>query len=150
MSPPVQAALAARHRVRHLRGGALLALAGTLAGCAGGPDLDRLAADRTLTTSSISRSEAAAPRQPDLDQMAIRDAVGSADLARIDGAGIPWASAVTGVRGTVTAVAPHREQGMDCRRYTATRESYDGVTIVHGNICLGPSGQWAMLEFAEG
>jgi hypothetical protein len=130
--------------------GIFLVVAGCLplSACAGGPDLDRLAADTTITTGSIAGVQAPAlSDELDADRLAMRNSVSAADLTRMETAGIPWANPATGSRGTITAITEYKEQGLLCRGFASTRESYDGVTLYRGKICLGPAGRWAMLDF---
>lgn len=123
----------------------LLAL--LLAACAGGPDIDRLAADKTLITGSIEPAAGtpAAEGQPS-DEAAIRNAVGSADLSRLPEDGLAWANPATGAHGTIGMIMEESEKGQLCRRFTATRVRYDGVNMYSGHICLGPAG-WSMMDF---
>lgn len=150
LSPPAQAGLVTDSPYRGSWPGIFIVVAGCLllSACAGGPDLDRLAADTTITTGSISSPQAPAlPEELDSDRLAMRNSVSAADISRMEEDGIAWANPATGSRGTVTGISEYKEQGMLCRRFSATRESYDGVRIFRGEICLGPAGRWAMLDF---
>lgn len=150
MSPPVQAGSVTDIPYRGPWPGVFLVVAGclVLSACAGGPDLDRLAADSSITTGAIAKSEKPAlPAELESDQAAMRNSVSAADLSRMESAGIPWANPATGSRGTIIGISEYKEQGMLCRGFSSTRESYDGVALYRGNICLGPAGSWAMLDF---
>src|SRR5690606_6344454 len=84
LSPTVQATLDTGRAFRRLRpvSAAFLALLATA--CAGGVDIDRLAADRTITTGSVETAYAGRPADGVAsDEETIRNALGSADLAQL-------------------------------------------------------------------
>ncbi|TIR69061.1 MAG: hypothetical protein E5X15_27415, partial [Mesorhizobium sp.] len=37
--------------------------------------------------------------------------------------------------------------GLTCRRFNATRESFDGVAMYQGELCIADAGGWRMQEF---
>ena len=98
--------------------------------------------DTSLTTGSIP------PRPPgNPDEATIRDAVSSAIVEEIGEGGIGWANAGTGSRGAIRDVRESRDDGILCRGFVATRESYEGVHLYRGDACLGSGGQWSMRRF---
>ncbi|RWA61118.1 RT0821/Lpp0805 family surface protein [Mesorhizobium sp.] len=128
---------------------ALLTLAFPLAGCgAGGFSLEKAEIDRSIITSSAPYS----PVQPassdkDSDQTTIGNAVSSADIQELGGQAVPWANAGTGSRGAITELVELKDGGLSCRRFTATRESFDGVALYRGELCMAGAGGWRMQEF---
>jgi hypothetical protein len=128
-------------------------LAGVLvSGCAArGLGLDQLAADPTLITGSTAKQ--AQPQAPDRtvtsDAMTVRNAVASADLRALAPGGLGWANAETGSRGAVTNLVEHKDRGVLCRRFTTTRESFDGVALYRGESCLAGSSLWAVTAFEK-
>ena len=147
--------------MRAVKQGAAIARAATglagalaLAGCVLGGG----AIDETLSTNAISMADPspsiavdpfAAERRGDanatdrlIDEDTIRLAVTTADLARLTAGSLPWASAATGSSGTVTAISQERIAGQTCRRFAATRNAYDGVSMYRGEVCLDPRSGW--------
>jgi hypothetical protein len=125
---------------------AILCMVVPLAGCgAGGFSLDQADVDKSLVTSSTGSR----PVDSDIaaDQAMIRNAVSSADVESLAGRALPWANADTGSRGEITALAQSREGGRLCRRFTASRESFDGVAVYKGQACQVSAGAWLMQDF---
>ncbi len=133
------------------RGAALLFLAAACAGCAsGGLALDGLGVDETITTSSVAREGDGAPDAEQLsDEETIRNAVSSANLERLTGGSIPWANSATGSRGEISAIVERVEDGRLCRRFTVSRESFEGVALHRGEACLAAAGDWWLSAFDD-
>ena len=112
----------------------------------GGFDLSKAEVDRTIVTGGAQPSTGSVPEQLS-DETTIRNAVSSADLEQLNGEPLAWANADTGSRGAITALAEERQDGMLCRRFTTSRESFDGVSLFQGKACLAPAGSWRMREF---
>lgn len=111
-----------------------------LAGCgAGGASLDAVATDPTLT-SSVSSTPVDAIQTS--DATTIRNAVSAIDVGGLEGKPLPWANADTGSRGAITELAEYNDNGTLCRRFLASRESYDGVGLFRGETCTAGSGLW--------
>ena len=107
------------------------------------------AVDRSLVTGSIER-QAAAPAADATrrsDEATIRNAVSSAIVEEAGDSGIGWANAETGSRGLISAISEDKRDGFLCRRFTAMRESYDGVALYRGETCLGSARLWVMQAF---
>ncbi|RVC58285.1 hypothetical protein EN766_40725, partial [Mesorhizobium sp. M2A.F.Ca.ET.046.02.1.1] len=83
----------------------------------------------------------------DSDQTTIGNAVSSADIKELGGQTVPWANAATGSRGAITELVELKDGGLTCRRFSATRESFDGVALYKGELCLAEAGGWRMQEF---
>ena len=128
---------------------ALLTLALPLAACgAGGFSLQKAEIDRSIITSSAPSSSAVpAASDQDSDQTTIGNAVSSADIKELGGQAVPWANAGTGSRGAITELVELKDGGLTCRRFSATRESFDGVALYKGELCLAEAGGWHMQEF---
>ncbi|RWD73417.1 RT0821/Lpp0805 family surface protein [Mesorhizobium sp.] len=128
---------------------ALLTLALPLAACgAGGFSLQKAEVDRSIITASAPSSPAAPTvSDQDSDQTTIGNAVSSADIKELGGQTVPWANAGTGSRGAITELVELKDGGLTCRRFSATRESFDGVALYKGELCLAEAGGWRMQEF---
>jgi surface antigen len=120
-----------------------------LCACAsGGFSLEKAEVDKTILTGDISeRGAPIADPERLSDEVTIRNAVSSADIEELAGAPLPWANAGTGSRGAITALAEHKEDGALCRRFTTSRESFDGVGLYRGEICMAAPGAWRMETF---
>jgi surface antigen len=121
-----------------------------LAACASrGVDIEA-AVDDTITTAAIPAAPAAASDPLKIsDEATIRNAVSSADLEAVSETGISWANTDSGSRGAITALAEYKRKGQLCRRFEASRESYDGVGLYAGETCRTSDGAWRMLKFKE-
>lgn len=119
-----------------------------LAGCgAGGFSLEKAEVDRSILTSSTSTSATPSDSERDSDQTTIGNAVSSADIEQLGGQSVPWANAGTGSRGSITNLAELKDNGQTCRRFKASRESFDGVAMFQGELCLASAGGWRMQDF---
>jgi surface antigen len=127
---------------------AIVLVALPLAGCgAGGFSLEQAEVDRTILTSSTAASASLIDQDRASDQATIRNAVSSADIQELGGQAVPWANSDTGSRGSITELAESRDNGQLCRRFTASRESFDGVALFKGEVCLAGAGAWRMQDF---
>jgi hypothetical protein len=123
-------------------------VSGLLSGCAGGFSLKQAEVDPTILTGSVASSPtvAADPNQRS-DEMTIRNAVSSADVELLEGSQIPWANAETGSRGTISSLVEEKGPGTICRRFTTSRESFDGVSLFEGQACMVGPGAWRLEKF---
>jgi hypothetical protein len=128
---------------------ALLTAMLPLCACAsGGFSLEKAEIDRTILTGDVSERGAQITDPERLsDEATIRNAVSSADIEGLDGAPLPWANAGTGSRGAITALAEHKDEGALCRRFTTSRESFDGVGLYQGEVCMVAAGAWRIESF---
>ena len=128
---------------------AIVMIALPLAACgAGGFSLEKAEVDRSILTSSTSAPlSAPVSSDRDSDQTTIGNAVSSADIEQLDGQAVPWANAGTGSRGSITELAELKDKGQTCRRFRASRESFDGVAMFEGELCLASAGGWHMQDF---
>ncbi|BAB53554.1 hypothetical protein HKB47_24850 [Mesorhizobium japonicum] len=127
---------------------AIVAAALPLAACgAGGFSLEKAEVDRSILTSSTSSSPMPADSERDSDQTTIGNAVSSADIEQLGGQAVPWANTGTGSRGSITELAELKDRGQTCRRFKASRESFDGVAMFEGELCLASAGGWRMQGF---
>lgn len=128
----------------------IAAMAGVLAlaGCGvGGFSLEKAAIDRSIVTSNVPTDSVAADYGLVADQVTIRNAVSSADLEEMAGRQLSWANADTGSRGSITGLAESRTKGELCRDFAATRESFDGIALYEGRICMVGAGAWRIDAF---
>jgi len=107
------------------------------------------APDRTLVTHSISRSQPDMSLDPAVasDKDTIRNAVTSAIVDEVGADGIGWANAGTGSRGAIRQIAERQEDNRLCRRFLASRESFEGIHLYRGETCLGAARIWTMTAF---
>lgn len=120
-----------------------------LCGCgAGGFSLEKADVDRSIVTSSTPATPPAGDTDLAADQATIRNAVSSADIEALAGKDISWANSETGSRGAIMQLAENNAGGQLCRRFTATRESFDGVALFKGEACMVGYGAWRMQAFA--
>jgi len=113
-----------------------------LSGCMGGLDLFDDKVD-TVRTSAVATS---AERLT--DEITVRNAVSSADLAHTAGSPIPWANSASGSAGVISTIAENRDTaGRTCRDFVTTKHSYQGIANYSGRTCLGSSGEWLLLAF---
>lgn len=132
-------------RVPHI---ALLCVCFLLSACgAGGFNLEKAEVDRTFYTSNVSAPRTSVEAERLSDEATIRNAVTSADLETLSGQPLPWANADTGSRGQITGIAEIKGKGTLCRRFSASRESFDGVAMHKGEACMVSAGIWRMHTF---
>jgi surface antigen len=119
-----------------------------LSACASGFDLGKAEVDRSLYTSAIpAESGPGMDSSQASDVATIRNAVSSADLERTGGQVLSWANSDTGSRGSITDLIEYKDRGALCRRFQATRERFDGVSMFSGDACLATAGAWRMRAF---
>lgn len=121
-----------------------------LAGCGmGGFSLDKAGIDRSIVTSNVPSADSGMSTDAGFaaDQMTIRNAASAADLEELGGQPVLWANGDTGSRGSISDIAETRVKGELCRIFSTTRESFDGVTLYKGRICMAGPGAWRIDEF---
>ncbi len=119
-----------------------------LGGCAaGGFGLSKAEIDPSITTGAVNNTAPANPEQRS-DEATIRNAVSSADIELLKtGVPLPWANADTGSRGAIDSLVEEKRNDRLCRRFTTSRESFDGVAVYTGQACMVAPGTWQMQEF---
>lgn len=136
-------------RLKCLKAVLLLATLLPLSACASGIDLGKAEVDETFYTSAIQTD--AGSSAMDTSQLSdiatIRNAISSADVEQAAGQPLAWANSDTGSRGSITELVEYKDKGALCRRFRATRESFDGVTMYSGDACLATAGAWRMRAF---
>jgi hypothetical protein len=131
-----------QNKARTLRRGFVLALLIACSGCATGTPIGSAGLDRETLTGSVPP-----PADDRLsDEMTIRNAVSSADLAALGAKPLAWANRDTGAAGTIDAVVEFKDGGTVCRRFKAVVENYEGVRLHSGTACL-VDGSWRMTKF---
>lgn len=132
-----------------LRVGVCVVAAAMLAGCGtAGFSLESAVPDRSIVTGSVSQQQASPVDSVKVsDEAIIRAAVSSAVVEDVNEGGIGWANAATGSRGTIRDLHETRESSILCRRFTASRESFEGVHMYQGEACLGPARVWVTRSF---
>jgi surface antigen len=120
-----------------------------VAACGAGFGASEPEVDRTVVTGALSGE--APPANGDAarssDITTIRNAVSSADLEEAAGQPLAWANSDTGSRGSISALVQYTDQGTLCRRFQATRESFDGVALFKGDACQAGQGAWRIRAF---
>jgi hypothetical protein len=113
-----------------------------LSGCMGGLDLFDDKVDTVRTSAVANNAERLT------DEITVRNAVSSADLAHTAGNPIPWANSASGSAGVISTIAENRDgTGRTCRDFVTTKHSYQGIANYSGRTCLGSSGEWLLLAF---
>jgi len=131
------------------RRAAALCLTGlSLAGCTSSLDLfgSSQKVDRTISTGTVPGT----PQHTGAalsDEATVRNAVSSADLAKVGTASVPWANTATGSAGVVSQIREARNGEQICRAFTTTRHSYEGIAMFSGQTCLTGSGDWMLTAF---
>lgn len=121
-----------------------------LAACGtAGFSLEGALPDRSAVTGSVQRSQPALPDDPVAasDEDTIRNAVSSAIVDEVGEEGLGWANAGTGSRGAIRRIVERQEANRLCRRFIASRESYEGIHLYRGETCLGAANIWTMTAF---
>lgn len=104
--------------------------------------------DRSLYTSNVETDPKRDAPERVSDENTIRNAVSAADVAlAANGQPMAWANSDTGSRGAITALDEYQDQGRLCRRFTTSRESFDGVALYQGEACKAQAGDWRMKDF---
>lgn len=126
----------------------LLAAALLLAGCGvGGFSLEKAEVDRSIVTSSVASGPVSDDTNLASDQQTIRNAVSSIDVEELGGKAVPWANSDTGSRGQISELAEEKAGSVVCRRFAASRESFQGVAMYRGTACQAGSGAWQIQDF---
>jgi hypothetical protein len=129
-----------------------------LSACGSSNILAKAEVDKSLVTGSVVPASAtASPPQANpfpgtspqaaSDETTIRNAVSSANLKATGGKDISWANPATGSSGEISAVTEYKQDDILCRRFTTSRQSFDGVALYHGDACLDSTGVWRMMNF---
>jgi hypothetical protein len=143
----------AMHDGRHRRPGAaaLVAVFAALlaSGCGGGFSLDRFGADKSLTTSSIG-DPSARPDSRASDEAAITATITAWMPGMTPPDTVPWVNSNTGSTGAIARIADTAERGRQCRDFTVSRESFDGVGFYRGRACSANGGPWKVETLEEG
>lgn len=77
-----------------------------------------------------------------LDEDTIRNAVTSADLDDEGISTLSWANPLTGSSGDISGIEQREVARQICRKFSATRQAYDGVTLYQGDLCLDRRTGW--------
>ncbi len=108
--------------------------------------------DRSITTGSIEPGASGAAPSIDTDRLSdgrtVRNAVSAAKLSDSPPT-VAWANAETGASGTITAIEEMREGSAICRRFTTSRQRFDGIALYDGEACSAGSGEWVLTRFGE-
>lgn len=134
-----------RYWVRGLGVLAVMMSGTVLSGCMSGLDLfSDSKVDASLRTSTVSNGNT----ERLTDEITVRNAVSSADLARTGGNAIPWANSASGSAGVISSIAENQDRsGRTCRDFVTTKHSYQGIANFTGRTCMGNSGEWMLLAF---
>ncbi len=123
-----------------------MACALLLSGCMSGSldFVNSVGVDKSVSTNAV-------PKAPDrvTDEITVRNAVSSADLAKVADSPIPWANASSGSAGVISRIEETREDSTICRNFTTTRHSYTGIANFSGRTCTLGNGDWKLLSFDQ-
>ncbi|MFB9950329.1 RT0821/Lpp0805 family surface protein [Rhizobium puerariae] len=120
----------------------------SLAGCTSSLDMfgGSEKVDRTIATGTVPNALQHTGSALS-DEATVRNAVTSADLAKLGNASVPWANTATGSAGVVSQIREARTEGQICRDFTTTRHSYEGIAMFSGQACLTGGGDWMLTAF---
>jgi surface antigen len=128
--------------------GALVAISLLAAGCGAGSASLKAETDPSMVGSVSPQTAASGDVEKVSDEATIRNAVTSADVSQLSSNEIAWANADTGSKGAISTLVESQEKGQLCRKFTTTRESFDGVALYEGKACMAGPGNWQMLAFS--
>lgn len=132
-----------------LKAAGLFCILLVLPACASGSfSLKQAEVDSSLYTGDVpsgARKGAASERLS--DEATIRNAVSSADIESLGGRSVPWVNSDTGSRGSIDNLAEFRRDGLLCRRFNTSRESFDGIALFKGEVCMVSAGAWRIQSF---
>lgn len=106
-------------------------------------------ADHSITNSISPQTAATGDTEQISDETTVRNAVSSADPSGISAGSIGWANAATGSRGAISSLVEAQEGDVLCRRFTTTRESFEGIALYTGKACMTEPGSWKMMAFSS-
>ncbi|MCP5001087.1 MAG: hypothetical protein GY933_20685 [Hyphomicrobiales bacterium] len=152
MSRPAQVAVLKSTRkpcVFRLGHIALVVTSIALSACAsGGLDMLGVGTDKKVQTGSVSTGATPSTSEAWSDEITIRNAVTSANLSELDSQPLAWANVDTGSQGAITQIKEFERESVRCRKFVASRESFEGVSLYDGEACLQGNGIWQMRKFA--
>jgi hypothetical protein len=126
----------------------LLVVALPLSACgSGGFDMSETDIDQSSVTGALPTSGNTPDAVRAADETTIRNAVSSADPEQARLHPLAWANSDTGSRGAISSLMERQDEGLLCRKFTASRESFDGVALYAGDACKGERGTWFMRTF---
>ena len=134
-----------------VRGGAAVALMLGLVLAASGctsrsPSLQSMGFD-SITTGSVAGRAVAPDAERMSDEATIRNAVSSANLDDASNGRLAWANSQTGSRGEIFGVVEYMDEQRLCRRFRVSRESFQGISLFSGEICMSIAGEWWVRTF---
>lgn len=127
----------------------VLAAAAVASGCGGGFSLDRFGADKSLTTNSIGGGNAR-PDSRASDEAAISATIAAWMPGVAPPDTVPWVNSNTGSTGAIEKLSDSVERGRQCRSFTVSRESFDGVGRYRGKACSADGGLWKVEILEQG
>lgn len=132
----------------------LLSCVAVMSGCAmGGFNMESAVPDRSIVTGSVKASTQSANYEADThtlsDQSAIKNVISALNFTQWAGKTVPWANPDTGSQGTITTMNERNSDGILCRKFETSRESFNGVSIYRGETCMETGGNWFITSFSE-
>jgi 17 kDa outer membrane surface antigen len=118
----------------------------TLSACGTSSGLSKLGVDDTIETSALQDVAEPDPTQ-NSDASIIRNAVSAVDLNASVGIPLNWANQDTGSKGTISEVRESNDDGLLCRKFKTSRESFEGVAMYTGSTCMNAEKQWFVRNF---
>jgi len=104
--------------------------------------------DQTITSALAPAQARQIDEKLGQDGQVIRDHVIQAALSDVSAYnGTVWENEATGSRGTISSIQSTREGERQCRAFTTTRESFDGILVYEGKACDTPNGGWVLSHF---
>ena len=139
-------------QAKRLKAASLLLVLLVLSACAsGGFSLQKAEVDSSLYTGNVSdKSRRAADSERISDEATIRNAVSSADIESLGGRSVLWVNSDTGTRGVIDGLKEFKRDGLLCRSFSTTRESFDGIARFKGEAFMVIAGAWRLQSFEAG
>ncbi len=114
--------------------------------CGSNGGLSKMNVDDTILTGALPEKTEQNPTQIS-DASIIQNAVSAVDLSTSQVAPLNWANQATGSTGTITDIRESKGDGILCRDFKTSRESFEGVAMYTGSTCLNTEKQWFVRKF---
>jgi hypothetical protein len=117
-----------------------------LAACSSGSDLSKFDVDTSIQTGALLVGTEQNSTQSS-DANVIGNAVSALDLNAAAVAPLSWANQDTGSTGTISEIRESKDDGLLCRNFKTSRESFEGVAVYSGSTCMNAEKQWFVRNF---
>lgn len=99
-----------------------------------------LRVDRTQTGSiPVAR--------PDTDTLSDEGIITEAVAQAEPDSPYPWSNSATGAAGVINSYSETEIDGRNCRNFSTSRHSFEGIGVYSGQACQTADGHWALERF---